>query len=55
MWSGAFDVRALLSSKKYSQINDCNWESWLSRNVDITYKNWNEMLKYKWNEITKSK
>ena len=38
MWSGEFDIGALLNRKKYSQIKDCNWEIWLNRNVNVNYK-----------------
>ena len=57
MWSGEFDIGALLSHRIYSQIKDYNWEIWLNRNVNINYKSWNEneMLECKWNERTKSK
>ena len=59
MWSGEFDIGALLNRKKYSQIEDCNWEIWLNRNVNVNvnYKNRNEnkILKWEENETTKSK
>ena len=53
MWSGAFDVGALLSYRKYSQIEDCNWEIWLNRNVIFVIRT--EMKCKNRNEITESK
>ena len=52
MWSGAFDVRALLSHRKYSQLEDCTWETWLNKKININYNNWNEneIIERKWNE-----
>ena len=57
MWSGEFDVGMLLSPRKHVQIENCNWELWLNRNVNVNYKNWNEnkTLECKSNERTENK
>ena len=52
MWSGD---ELYLVVENNSQIEDFNSEIWLIRNVNVNYKNWNEMLQSKWNEITASK
>ena len=52
MWSGEFDVGVLLSHRKYSQLEDCTWETWLNKKININYNNWNEneIIERKWNE-----